>query len=32
MKRTFYNEHSQQIRKKNQESRLINEKEVTRSK
>lgn len=32
LKRTFYNDHSQQIRKKNQESRLINEKEVARSK
>jgi hypothetical protein len=32
MKRSFYNEHSHHIRKKNQESRLINEKEVTRSK
>jgi hypothetical protein len=32
LKRTFYQEHSQQIRRKNQESRLVNEKEVARSK
>jgi hypothetical protein len=32
LKRTFHNDHSQQIRRKNQESRLINEKEVARSK
>jgi hypothetical protein len=32
LKKTQYNDHAFQIRKKNQESRLVNEKEIARSK